>query len=280
MQPFKTALLLSIVVFINITLFAQQEEIKQTKKVVIVKKTDINGKVDQHRLEAEGDEADKLIREINLENDLSNIDEGVTSTQEKSISITKDDDGNSVIKIVKSDGKDQKVIEWSGKESEMPSNIKEELGDDVEIEAARSEDGKMTIKIDQSDSDTKGKKMVIVDKREIRSDNDDSYINGRTLEIPRNKRSKNSNIKGIENQVTLGIMINEQGEGVVVDNVVSGSVAEKAGIRPNDTILKIDDAYIFSTRGLLKTLHAYKLGDKTKITYLHQGKEITKKITF
>lgn len=69
-------------------------------------------------------------------------------------------------------------------------------------------------------------------------------------------------------------------EGVVVSNVVKNSSAEKAGIQPNDIIIKIGDKAIGSMNELKQTLINYNIGDESKITVYRNGQEQELNITF
>ena len=99
--------------------------------------------------------------------------------------------------------------------------------------------------------------------------------------------------KGSYEKVTLGIKgtdaqtyaqyTNQQlssETGVYVSEVVSGSAAEKAGIKSGDIITKIDDVDLSVMSDLTKQLYNYTTGDKAKITVNRNGKEITLDVTF
>ena len=68
--------------------------------------------------------------------------------------------------------------------------------------------------------------------------------------------------------------------GVYVSEVVSGSAAEKAGIKSGDIITKIDDVDLSVMSDLTKQLYNYTTGDKAKITVNRNGKETTLDVTF
>lgn len=69
-------------------------------------------------------------------------------------------------------------------------------------------------------------------------------------------------------------------EGVYVGEVVEGSSAEKAGIKPGDMIVKLDDTKITSMSDLTKCLYNYKSGQSAKIVVNRDGKDKTLKATF
>ncbi len=57
------------------------------------------------------------------------------------------------------------------------------------------------------------------------------------------------------------------------DPLVSGGPAEKAGLKPGDIILKIDDKNIDQTNSLSALVNKHKVGDKVTLTILRDGKE-------
>lgn len=69
-------------------------------------------------------------------------------------------------------------------------------------------------------------------------------------------------------------------EGVYVSEVVSGSAAEKAGVKSGDIITKIDDTDLSVMSDLTKHLYNYTTGDKAEITVNRDGKEIKLDVTF
>ncbi|MGN1032153.1 MAG: S1C family serine protease [Intestinibacter sp.] len=99
--------------------------------------------------------------------------------------------------------------------------------------------------------------------------------------------------KGTYEKVTLGIKgtdaetyakyTNQQlssESGVYVSEVVSGSAAEKAGIKSGDIITKIDGIDLSVMSDLTKQLYNYTTGDKAQITVNRNSKEITLDVTF
>ncbi len=68
-------------------------------------------------------------------------------------------------------------------------------------------------------------------------------------------------------------------EGVVVTAITPDSGAAKAGIRPNDVILKINDAEIPNVPKLQEEVAQYRPGNVLFVKFFRNGKVITKKIT-
>jgi hypothetical protein len=262
----------------------QAQDQKPNKKVVIINKTNDNGKITETRKEAEGEDADKLIEEMKADGiENINIDtEGGTKT----ISITKstskttskdgkDEDTN--IKIIKIDGDNVNEMEWEG-DGDMPEEMAKELKN---IQISKTKDGEnMMITID-TDKPENGKKMEWAEgkprhqsKKMIRKgENNDRYY------FPTKERQFMYGENANNNKVTLGVMIDDTDDGVVIGDIVDGSAAAKAGLRRGDTILKINDKYIFTSDGLLKALSPFNPGESIKVRYIRDGKEKSVKAT-
>lgn len=60
--------------------------------------------------------------------------------------------------------------------------------------------------------------------------------------------------------------------GVVVKEVENGSSADKGGLKPNDIIIKINDAKADTVARLRYELYKHQIGDKIKITLYRDGK--------
>ncbi|MFP4368046.1 MAG: Do family serine endopeptidase [Candidatus Kapaibacterium sp.] len=68
-------------------------------------------------------------------------------------------------------------------------------------------------------------------------------------------------------------------KGALVQDVIEGGPADKAGIRPEDVILKVDDREISTSNELQSVIVFYKAGDDVTLTIWRDGKEIIKKVT-
>lgn len=69
-------------------------------------------------------------------------------------------------------------------------------------------------------------------------------------------------------------------EGVFVKSVEAGSCAEKAGLKPNDIILKLGDDVVKSTEDLQAAKSAYSAGDTVAVTVYRSGEELVLYVTF
>lgn len=72
----------------------------------------------------------------------------------------------------------------------------------------------------------------------------------------------------------------EAKEGVYVAEVVSGSVAEKAGIKAADVIVKVGDSKITGMTDLNKVLYSYSKGKSVDLVVNRGGKEVKLKAQF
>lgn len=62
--------------------------------------------------------------------------------------------------------------------------------------------------------------------------------------------------------------------------ILPNSPAEKAGLRPLDIIVRVDNEPVESMVNLRKTLYKYRIGDKATLTVIRNGKEFKTPITF
>ncbi len=75
------------------------------------------------------------------------------------------------------------------------------------------------------------------------------------------------------NRALLGVMTEKADKGVKVNGVTKGSAAEKAGLKENDVITKVDETVVNSPEDLTKAISKFKPEDKTIITYKRDNKE-------
>lgn len=75
------------------------------------------------------------------------------------------------------------------------------------------------------------------------------------------------------NRAMLGVTTEKTEQGVEVQSITKESAAEKAGLKENDIITKIDDTKIDSPDELSATIKKHKPGDKVTVTYLRDKKE-------
>ena len=68
--------------------------------------------------------------------------------------------------------------------------------------------------------------------------------------------------------------------GVYIHEILSGSPAESAGLKPKDIITKVGDTKVTSNSTLKAALLNYKIGDKVKIEVYRDGKTTAIEVTF
>lgn len=269
-----------------------QEAPQPVKKVVIIKKINENGKVTETRQEAEGAEADELIKTLPAEDiEMVNVEKNkdgknvITITKSTSEKIVKslDKDGEKEIEVTAKvvDGKtkekykiirkdkdgNEKVIEWDG-DGEMPAELAKEL-EGVNINKNISGD-EMEITIDADDidnSNTRQAKVIVMEADRAPKGKKDKMR--WTTKEDEFMRGNDANT----NKASLGVMIDDTDEGVVIADLAEGSAAVAAGLRRGDVLLKVNDKYIFTTNGLVSALRPYNPGDKVKIRYIRDGRE-------
>ncbi|RYY88756.1 MAG: PDZ domain-containing protein [Chitinophagaceae bacterium] len=78
-----------------------------------------------------------------------------------------------------------------------------------------------------------------------------------------------------ENRAMLGVVTNLVDKGAQISSVTKNSAAEKAGLKKDDIITKIDDVVIKEDGDVARAIRGHKPADKIKITYIRDGKEQT-----
>lgn len=89
----------------------------------------------------------------------------------------------------------------------------------------------------------------------------------------------------VKQRATLGVTVynypyqyNEH-TGLLVESVIEGTAADKAGIKSGDLIVAIDDEEIDSYATMTKILLDHEINDQIKITIIRDGKELVKDVT-
>jgi serine protease Do len=76
------------------------------------------------------------------------------------------------------------------------------------------------------------------------------------------------------NRALLGVVTEKADDGVKVASVAKGSAAEKAGLKENDVITKVDNTEITSPEDLTKAIGKFKPEEKTIIFYKRDKKDM------
>lgn len=77
--------------------------------------------------------------------------------------------------------------------------------------------------------------------------------------------------------VDHGAYLQASGDGGAA--VLSGSPADKAGLKLNDIIVSVNGQSVDETHGLARLIQQFGVGDKVKLTYFRDGKENTVEVT-
>jgi len=98
---------------------------------------------------------------------------------------------------------------------------------------------------------------------------------------PSDFKQEKPSAKGDSDRGYLGLNLrSEKGTGtVVIDGVESESPAAKAGVKPGDTLLKVDDQTVESERSLIARLVRLKAGDQVKLRLKRDQRELNVTIT-
>ena len=75
------------------------------------------------------------------------------------------------------------------------------------------------------------------------------------------------------NTAMLGVVTESEDEGLKITDITEGSGADKAGLKEDDIITKVDDKKVDDPDDLTKIIRSHKPGDKVNITYLRDKKE-------
>ena len=83
-----------------------------------------------------------------------------------------------------------------------------------------------------------------------------------------------------DNKPSLGVILKgADSDEVIIDEVLTGSAAEKAGLQAGDKITKIDKAKVLSIDHAIATIKGHKVGDELKLKVLRAGKNKTLRAT-
>jgi serine protease Do len=83
----------------------------------------------------------------------------------------------------------------------------------------------------------------------------------------------------VTNRAMLGVMTEKDEKGAKVVEVTKESAAEKAGLKKDDIITKVNDTKITDPESLRTAISKFKPEEKVKITYQRNGKEATASAT-
>lgn len=156
---------------------------------------------------------------------------------------------------------------------------KTKISDNEEIIIKRKgdKDSKITIEIKGDEVTVNGKPLAEFDDENIVIKKERSIIFGAPHSPFRGQSGTlsfgNGHFLSSEGPV-LGVYTEKDKDvkGAIIEKVTEGSAAEKAGLKENDVITKIDDAVINGPEDLTKVIRKHKPEEKVSITYERNGK--------
>lgn len=149
------------------------------------------------------------------------------------------------------------------------------------ITRKNSDKGKVTVVIDGDKVTVNGKAIEDLKDDEI-SVNRHKIRNGHgvmAFSSPDGNWSYNWNDNDMKmlyedgNTAMLGVVTESEEGGVKITDITEGSGADKAGLKEDDIITKVDDKKVDDPDDLTKIIRSHKPGDKVNITYLRNKKE-------
>ena len=147
-------------------------------------------------------------------------------------------------------------------------------GDQIIITRKKTDNGKVTVVID-------GDKVTVNGKPIEDLKDDDITVNRHKIKDGYNGSwsynwNDNDNFKMLYddgNTAMLGVVTESEDEGLRITDITEGSGADKAGLKEDDIITKVDDKKVDDPDDLTKLIRSHKPGDKVNITYLRDKKE-------
>jgi len=184
---------------------------------------------------------------------------------EKTITITIDDtDGNEKaihtkkeikkaykIKTIDEEG-NEKIMEWDG-EGEMPAEMKKLMEEHVPHDNHKGHHKRH------------GKKRKMMIKKGMNKE--DMFMHGHG-----EKTKRKHNKKGNGNKAQLGVHISNEGDGILVESVISESGAEEAGVKAGDVINSLDGTKVKIMEDLISGLSDKKPGEVVRLKVERDGK--------
>ncbi len=161
-----------------------------------------------------------------------------------------------------------------GKDKEKDKSDKS--GEQIIITRRGDSNDKVTVEINGDKVTVNGKPVedwkdgdITINRRKLR--NNQSY----NYNFNWNDNNGGTFFNQNENTAMLGVVTEKADDGVKITDVTDESGAQKAGLKEDDIITKVDDKKIEDPDDLTKVIRNHKPGDKVAITYLRDKKEQT-----
>lgn len=255
---------------------AQQEE--KTKKVRIMKKTiDENGNETIEEIGAEGEEAERLIKEMQVQK--------VKIEKEKRIELEIKDSSDAADKEqirIELDGADWESFKESEEFKKLPAEVQERLMNiDIEME-------------DIDDTETTSKKVQRVKVRKLDMDEDSTIewegenmeempenirnmieASGVDLEVLDMEEEDGTNVFVMKDspakRAALGVRLASDSDAIRIDEVLENSAAVAAGLQKGDILRKINGLEIKSLGAFIKKMAKYEVGEHINLEFEREG---------
>ena len=211
---------------------------------------------------------------------------------QKTTTITKqvDDEKTLEVKVEVNNNKVLYTITEDGKTEEFEANLDDEaaLAKIHEKLEARGIDEEVNVKVCKKDQLHNGKKKCSTDKMAWYMKDDDS---DKDIKIIKKHKMMKEPFLNDEKAGFLGVQIQDiseqlsdyfklnDGNGVLVSEVVEDSPAEKAGLKAGDIITKVDDQDIETAGDLTLIIRDYAPETKVSVTVIRDGKKKKLKAT-
>lgn len=187
-----------------------------------------------------------------------------TPVNEKKITITKrsvEQDGSETTEIIVKKGK-------AAENFDVDKYLSENRSDNTQVE----------VRVESANED----EQTIIVKRSPEPDQEFNYNYNYDYNYDSDSDYNYSESSGDNQKAFLGVEEDSDEDsdepGLIVE-VVRGSAADKAGLRDNDKILKLNDRKTDRWSDLTKFMSSAKKGDQVKITYSRNGKEAVAEAT-
>ncbi len=175
--------------------------------------------------------------------------------------------------------KENKDKEKADKDKEKTDKDDNKLGDydEIIIKKKGEKGGKVTIEIKGDDVMVNGKPLSDYDDDNISVRKNDVMVwNGNARTVIGAQASPfryKGDMYTVTNKAFLGVSTEEDDKGARVTHVTDNSAAEKAGLKEDDVIVRVDDTKIENHDQLAKAIGKHKPEEKVTIVYLRDGKE-------
>lgn len=235
------------------------QDVKEDKKrVVIVKKSiDDEGAVVIEKIIGEGDQADKVLKEMALKDG----NENVSITVIKNIETEQPDENAERLFMFRSSGGEK----FEGLIESGDQNIF--ISDDHDMHIEKSEDHN-------------GYKNIYVIKRGDEKEADAPRAKSESVFIWHGGDESHESASKA-NCAALGVYVNSSrhAKGVHINSLIRGGGAEDSGLQEGDALIAIEDEYVNSYNDLLDVLSRYVPGEDVNVTYKRGDQEANVVVT-